>query len=73
MEDAEQAFAIEGCPALNDAEVPVQSSFGNNNHPDRATWAETFRERNRLMPNDPVINNPVGAFSCLASIDSKSV
>lgn len=32
MGDAEQAFVIEGCPALNDAEGPVQSSFGNNNH-----------------------------------------
>lgn len=31
MEDEEQAFAIEGCPTLNDAEGPVQSSFGNNN------------------------------------------
>ncbi|KAK7721255.1 hypothetical protein SLS64_001551 [Diaporthe eres] len=72
-QDAKESLAIEGWPALNDAKGPIQTSFGNNHHPIRRAWAETFREHGQLMTNDPFINNSVGAFSCLASIDSKGV
>ncbi|KAG8159015.1 hypothetical protein KVR01_011458 [Diaporthe batatas] len=72
-DDAKKALAIDVWPSLNSAEGPIKTSFGNNNHSIRAAWAETFREHGRLMPNDPFIHNSVGAFSCLASIDSKGV
>ncbi|KAL2278347.1 hypothetical protein FJTKL_14456 [Diaporthe vaccinii] len=69
-QDAKQSLAIEGWPALNDAKGPIQTSFGNNHHPIRRAWAETFREHGQLMTNDPFINNSIGAFSCLVLFDS---
>lgn len=49
---------------------PVQLSFpGNPVHPIREIWAETFKRKGYLMPDNPWADASVGAFSNLASVD----
>lgn len=70
-QDAREALAIEGWPELNDAKGPIQTSFGNETHPIRKAWAEFFRSSGQYNAGDPFNHSSVGAFSCLASIDSE--
>ncbi|PHH88943.1 hypothetical protein CDD83_6863 [Cordyceps sp. RAO-2017] len=69
--DAKEALAIDGWPELNDARGPIQTTFGDKTHPIRRTWDETFRSSGQCNVGDPFIHSSVGAFSCLASIDSE--
>ncbi|KAI0476295.1 aryl-alcohol dehydrogenase [Xylariaceae sp. FL0804] len=49
---------------------PIQTSFpGNDSHPLRELWEDTFKAMGYNMPDDPFSNPSVGAFSNLASID----
>ncbi|KAK2600091.1 hypothetical protein QQS21_005177 [Conoideocrella luteorostrata] len=68
--DAKVDLATEDWPELNHAKGPIQTSFGNETHPIRKAWTETFRSAGQNSSRDPFIHSSVGAFSCLASIDS---
>ncbi|KAI1324493.1 oxidoreductase [Xylariaceae sp. FL0255] len=49
---------------------PVRLSYpGNPPYPIRKLWAELFKQRGYVASTDPWLQNPIGAFSSLASID----
>ncbi|KAI1278333.1 oxidoreductase [Xylaria sp. FL0933] len=53
-----------------DANGPVQLSYpGNPYHPIRKIWAETFERKRYRMATNPWIEDSVGSFSNLTSID----
>lgn len=68
---ARQALAIEKWPELNDARGPLQTSFGNEHHPIRRAWAESFLAQGQYHSGDPFIECSTGAFSCLSSISQQ--
>ena len=70
-QDAKENLAIEDWPGWNEANGPIQTSFGNETHPIRRAWAELFRSSGQYNAGDPFIHSSVGSFSCLASIDSE--
>ena len=50
---------------------PVQTSYADNlGHVIAKAWIETFKALGYNMTEDPFLGKPMGAFSCLASIDS---
>lgn len=63
-----EALAIEKWPELNDARGPIQTSFGNDQHPVRKAWAESFLAKEQYHASDPFMECSTGAFSCLSSI-----
>lgn len=71
LADAEKTLAIEHWPAAlkDQAKGPIQTSYGNEDHPIREAWAETFRATQQQMEDNPFIQASVGSFSSLASID----
>lgn len=66
--DAKECLAIEEWPTLNEARGPIQTSFGDIDHPIRKAWAETFRATQQQLDTDPFTQNSVGAFSSIANI-----
>ncbi|KAJ4423000.1 hypothetical protein N0V82_002394 [Gnomoniopsis sp. IMI 355080] len=69
--DTEKRLAIEHWPAsLKDqAKGPIQTSYGNSEHPIREAWAKTFRAAQQEMQDNPFVQPSIGSFSSLASID----
>lgn len=65
---AREGLAIEAWAELNDASGPIQTSFGNEQHPVRKAWAESFLAREQYHAGDPFVQCTVGSFSCLSSI-----
>lgn len=53
---------------MDDARGPIQTSFGNEQHPIRKAWGEFFSDREHYHAGDPFIEYSTGAFSCLSSI-----
>lgn len=68
-----EALAIENWPELNDARGPIQTSFGNEHHPIRKAWAESFLAKEQYHAGDPFIECSTGAFSCLSSISPQGM
>lgn len=65
---AREALAIEGWAELNNASGPIQTSFGNEQHPVRKAWAESFLAQEQYHASDPFVQCTVGSFSSLSSI-----
>ncbi|KAI1267553.1 putative GMC oxidoreductase [Xylariaceae sp. FL1019] len=65
-----ETLGIDGWTKTSTTHGPVRTAFsGDQSHPVRKIWADTFRATGHYMTQDPFTGSSVGGFTSLASID----
>ncbi|KAI0900259.1 putative GMC oxidoreductase [Annulohypoxylon nitens] len=65
-----ETLGIDGWTDHSSTHGPLPTSFpGNQSHPIRKVWADTFRANGYYHTKDPFIDGALGSFSCLATVD----
>ncbi|KAJ8130821.1 hypothetical protein O1611_g2803 [Lasiodiplodia mahajangana] len=65
-----ETLGIDGWTETSTTHGPVRTAFpGDQSHPIRKIWADTFRATGHYMAKDPFVGSTLGSFTALACVD----